>query len=256
MTRWLPLLLPALLVACGGEVGIGNVDTDTDADTEPDWSMYEGASLRIVEPTSASFLPWGETHRFEAIVYDADGQPMDEAFDVTWDSSADGAWAPEGNLVQDDTIDVGVHDLTAEVVLPNGDRLAHTVGGVLVQHEAAGTYVGTFSGGTTVQNIPVSCAGAAVLVVDPYGKAVDGTAECVIRLDRFEIPLDFTVTGDHEDGAVEGVSAARVIALDLEFPTEGTLEGESLDLAFEGTLLTNTFSGDIRTERISRETGE
>jgi len=255
MTR-LTLLAPVLLVACGGEVGIGELDTDTDADTEPDWSMYEGASLRIVEPISASFLPLGQTHTFEVEITDANGDLIEEDFDVAWDSSADQAWAPVGTLVQDDTIDVGLHDLTAEVVLPNGDRLAHTVGGVLVQAEEAGTYVGTLSGGTTIQQIPVSCAGAAVLVVDPYGELVDGTAECVIRFNQTEIPLDYTVEGELvEGGAVEGTVAAQVFGFPIEFGAEGGLEGEDLNLDFTGVIIANEFTGSIRTTRINRDAG-
>ena len=253
LARLFPLAL--LLAACQGEVGIGSTDTDTDVDTEPDFSMYDGATLRIVEPPSASFLPLGQTHTFVAEVYDAEGELLDESFDVSWDSSADETWAPEGLTFEDDTIDVGIHDLTAQVVLPNGDRLAHTVGGVLVQHEAAGTYVGSFSGGTVVQQIPVSCAGAAVLIVDPYGEQVDGTADCLIRLDQFELPLDFTIEAENDGGAVEGDAIATIFSFDVDFPATGGIEGERLDLEFSGSLLTNTFDGTIRTERISRDTG-
>ena len=249
------LALPLLIVACGGEISIGDLDTDTDADTEPDWSMYEGASLRIVQPASASFLPLGETHRFQAEVYAADGTVLDEDFDVTWDSSVDPQWTPDGLSFDDATIDVGIHDLTAEVELPNGNRLAHTVGGVLVQAEAAGTYVGTLSGGTTIQQVPVSCAGGAVLIVDPYGEVVDGTAECLIRLNNFELPLDFTVESTLDQGAVDGDVTAEVFSFPIAFPTEGTLAGEDLDLAFKGTIIANEFTGDIHTTRISRDAG-
>lgn len=253
MTRLAPLFPLVVLVACQGEVGIGAVDTDVD--TEPDFSRFEGASLRIVEPASGTFLAWQEPHTFRVELRDAQGELLDEELDVAWDSSSDAAWTPTGVELVDDSIDVGLHDLTAEVVLPNGDRLAHTVGGVLIQAEEAGTYVGTLSGGTTVQNIPVSCAGGAVLVVDPYGESVQGSADCLIRLDQFELPLEFAIDAVHEDGVVTGDAIARLLAIDLEFPTEGGIEGETLELSFEGQVLTNTFSGDIRTERISRDAG-
>lgn len=254
MTRLIQLLPFALVFACQGEVGIGAVDSDEPVE---DLTRYDGASMRIIEPASGSFLAWRETHTFRVEITSAEGEVIEEDFDVAWDSSADGAWAPTGVQIEDDSIDVGLHDLTAEVILPNGNRLAHTVGGVLIQAEEAGTYVGTLSGGTTVQNLPVGCAGAAILVVDPYGESVEGTADCLINLGQFELPLDFAIEATHsaDDGAVEGQAVARVFAFDLEFDTAGGREGESLDLEFEGQLLTSTFSGDIRTERISRDAG-
>ncbi|MFK7929268.1 MAG: hypothetical protein AB8H79_13830 [Myxococcota bacterium] len=247
------LALTLLLTACAGEIGIGEIDSDSEL---PDVADFDGATLRIVSPDSGDFLPWGEVHEFVAELRQPDGALIEADLDVVWDSSEDTEWAPTGLIFDDGSIDVGTHALTAQVELPNGDRLAHTVGGVLVQAEEAGTYVGTFSASTSFQNIPVACAGASILVVDPYGTVVDGTADCVTKLGDFEIPLDFTIEADHEKGAVEGTASAQVISFPVDFPTEGTLEGETLDLGFDGDLLGNSFSGSVSAKRISRDTGQ
>jgi hypothetical protein len=259
MTRLSPVLL--LLVACGGEIGVGEIDTDT-PDTDPpdeeeDLSRFDDAILRIVTPRSGDFLPLEQVHTFEAEVRDAEGEVLGEVTDIAWTSNVDAAWAPVGARVEDDTLAVGRHDLTAEVTLPNGDRLAHTVGGVLLQSEVAGTYVGSLSAGLTFQQLPLSCAGSAVLVVDAFGETVDGTAECLARAGDFELPLDFTVTGEHLDGPVEATATATIIAFDLDFPAEGELDpaAETLELDFGGQVLGSDLDASIRTTRLNRDAG-
>ena len=99
-------------------------------------------------------------------------------------SDVDETWAPYGAELVDDSIDIGKHNITAEVTLPDGSRIAHTVGGVLVQHEDAGTYVGDMilSMDASVGEPPIgaSCVGAAVIVVDEYGELATGDAACTI----------------------------------------------------------------------------
>jgi hypothetical protein len=245
-----PLLL---LAACQGELGVRGGDSDSDTE---DLSRYEGASLRIVEPASATFLAWEEAHDYRAELRAADGTLLDEDLAVRWTSSADAAWAPPASFgFADATLDVGLHDLTAEVELPNGDRLAHTVGGVLVQSEAAGTYVGTLITGFTFQNFPIACAGSTVITIEPYGKEVSGDATCLASAGGFEIPLEFALSGDHEDGRVEGIIGANIVFFELEFQTSGTRSGESLDLEFEGDLAGSPVTGRVEAERISRDAG-
>ena len=250
--RWFSLTL--LLVGCAGEIGIGEIDSDDPDAIDP--AEYEGATLRIVSPESGDFLAWGQTHDFVAEVRNGDGELLEAELDVAWNSTADPLWAPAGLTFSDDSIDVGTHSLTAEVELPNGDRVAHTIGGVLVQAEEAGTYVGTFSASASIQNFPVACAGASVLIIDPYGEVLDGTADCLAKAGNFDLPLDFTVTGNHADGNIEGVASAQIIAFPVEFPTTGTLEGETLTLGFEGEVLNNPFAGSVTAQRISRDTGQ
>jgi hypothetical protein len=249
MTRMLPALLA--LVACGGEIGIGDRDDDVDP------AVYDGATLRIVEPQSAGFIPYGSTADFVAELRDVDGELIETFDEVSWSSSADAAWGPTGLSFADDSIDVGRHELTASTELPNGDRVAHTIGGVLVQAEEAGTYVGTFAASMTFQSIPIACAGAAVLTVEPYGQGVSGTAECLASAAGFDIPLDFVVAAEHADGRVEGTASANIIAFEVEFPATGTLGGSAptIELDFSGPVLTSEMTGSVSADRISRDAG-
>ncbi|TVQ88779.1 MAG: hypothetical protein EA397_16410 [Deltaproteobacteria bacterium] len=250
----------AVLIGCAGQLRVNEAEQElgsdqVDQESELDTSRYDGASLRIVEPSSASFLPWGDSHTFRAEVRSAQGELLESVDEIRWSSSADVSWEPVEPVFSDDRLDVGLHDLTAEVQLPNGDRLAHTVGGVLVQAESAGTYVGTVTANFTLSDFPVNCAGTSTLVVDPYGELVDGTATCVGGLGDVEIPLDFVVEADHEAGDVDGVVAVRVMAFSLDFGSEGSLQGEDLGMDFRGELFGSDLNGRVRTRRISRDAG-
>lgn len=248
----LRIVATLLLVGCAGELRINELPSDA---SDLDHSAYDGATLRIVEPRSASFLPWGEDHTFRAEVRGADGELLDSVQELRWSSTVDADWAPTETSFVDGDLGVGIHDLTAEVQLPNGDRLAHTVGGVLIQAEAAGTYVGTVTANFTFSDIPVNCGGSSTLIVDPYGEAVDGTATCVAGLGDFELPLDFVVEADHEAGTVDGVVAVRVMAFSLDFDSEGSLSGEDLQMRFTGNLFGSDLNGRVRATRVSREAG-
>jgi hypothetical protein len=250
MARLLPLLL---LVACGGEIGIRDGGTDTDE--VEDLARYDGATLRILEPRSASFLPLGASHGFTAEVVAADGTILDDVEDIAWVSSVDTAWSGTGAAFTSDALDVGLHEITASVELPNGDRLAYTVGGVLVQSELAGTYVGTITTGFTIQGFPVSCGGSATLVVEPYGENLAGTATCLAAVNGFEIPLEYTVEGTIAADEVDGMLQVRIIAFDLDLPAAGTIGNGALEMAFEGDIFGTALTGGLRTERVSRDAG-
>lgn len=249
--RWMTLIL---LVACGGEIGITDIESD-DTDAEEDLSRYEDASLRIVQPQSGTFLALGEEHTFEAELRDADGELIDTVSEVDWISSVDSAWTPTEPAFVSAELGVGLHDLTAQVVLPNGDRLAHTVGGVLVQAEVAGTYVGVVSSSFEVQGFPVSCAGSATLIVEPLGRQVLGEGTCLAAAGEFELPLEFVVDADHQEGGVDGLVQVSVIAFDIDMAAEGTLAEDDLDMDFVGQILTSELNGRLRTTRISRDAG-
>ena len=252
MIRMLPALLA--LVACGGELGIGARDTDG-ADVDP--ATYDGATLRIVQPQSAGFVPLGANTEFVAELRDADGGVLDTFTGIEWESDADPGWVQSGLSFSDDSIDVGVHNITATAELPNGDRVAHTIGGVLVQHEDAGTYVGTFRASMSFQNIPIACAGAAVFVVEPYGKGIDGTADCLASAGGFDIPLDFTVNAENDGGSVAGLATATIIAFDVEFPAEGSLggDGPTIEMEFSGPVFTSELNGAVSADRLNRDAG-
>lgn len=175
-------------------------ETDTAGDptgdptaTSAETHAYDGASLKILSPESGDFLPWGEVSSFEAELLDAEGQPLDFP-ELAWSSDADGAWTPSGLSFDDDSLDVGEHAISATALLPNGDRLVYTVGGVLVQHPAAGIYSGTLSidaaGEYDGQTYEVGCSGALTMTVDAYGETATGEASCLLSL--FGYDLDTT----------------------------------------------------------------
>src|SRR5690606_34762646 len=107
-----------------------------------------------------------------------------------------------GAAFDDDALDVGIHDITAEVTLPNGDRLAHTVGGILLQSLYAGTYSGIFNAQLQWEDLPIDCSGAVLLIVDPWGEVVAGDANCLASLLGFDAPIDFIFDLDNDDGAI------------------------------------------------------
>jgi len=242
-----------------GDVG----DGDDPDDPDEDLSMYEDAVIRIVHPESGDFLPLGEIHSFEAIIVNPEGDelPFDDVF---WDSDADVEWGPIGGTIEDDTIDVGRHNITAQVELPDGSRLAHTVGGVLVQHEDAGTYVGdmilsmdTELGGTP---IGASCIGAAFVVVDEYGDAAEGTSACTMDLLGYmTIPVDHSFAYDLDVTDLDGNAFVDIpfMGSGLPFPSEGTIdEGDILTTWEGGVSGIFELAGTLDVTRITREITE
>jgi hypothetical protein len=231
-------------------------DSDTDVDTE-DFSMYDGATLRIVEPASGDFVAWGEPHDFVAELRDPSGALL-EYSEVRWGSNQDVLWVPVGMSFEDDALDVGLHDLTAEVDLPNGDRLAHTIGGVLVQSPYAGTYTGLFNATITTADLPVACSGVATLVVDPYGELAQGDAACVVNLLGFETELAFVFDLTNDFGTVGGTSSVDILGL-FEFPFDaaGTCDPDdgTMSFAFAGDFDWLLLDGTVDVERITLDAG-
>jgi hypothetical protein len=238
-----------LLFACNdntlivdGESGGGSSLDDTGADAEQaaldlEW---DGARLVIESPLSASFLPYEESASFHAVVYGADGQPKD--FEgITWASDLDEGWALAGASVDDDSLEVGTHALTAEALLPNGDRLAYTVGGVLVQSIYAGVYVGdlaiTASGDYNGQALSLGCSGALTLVVDAEGRAATGDAGCLLSLLGFDLDTNYLFDLENDEGDLAGTASIDLQWFALPVNTEGSLteEGE----------LSGDFSADV-----------
>ncbi|MCB9679333.1 MAG: hypothetical protein H6737_29785 [Alphaproteobacteria bacterium] len=238
---------------------VDEVPTGTDPDDpEPeDWSIYEGAEFRIVSPASGSFRALGELRPFEAQLIAADGTAL-WVDQVTWSSSVDPTWDGIGMYFEDDSIDVGLHDITAEVTLPNGDRLAHTVGGVRVQHPLAGTFSGLFSATGGYQQFQFSCSGSSLLQVDAYGEYAQGTGDCVASLILFDLPLNFLfdLEVDPATGEMTGQAGAQIIGpLVYDFPATGFMQPTQIDLTWAGTVLLLNFdvTADLTAERISRD---
>ncbi len=258
MTRAVLLTLP-LLLACrsGGNID-GNGETDTgDATVELDPEDFDEAMLRIIPPQSSALLPWQEQSHFQAELIDQDGVPLDYD-EILWSSSSDAAWQGHGLDFTNADLDVGVHDITALAYLPNEDRVAHTVGGVLVQSPFAGTYVGLFVSTVDLDGLPIPCSGAAVLVVEPYGEQATGTASCVTSVMGMELELAYTFDLVNSAGRLHGIAGADIFGMfeyDFEV-SDGTMDPDTMNFAFGGDVMGMLeLSADVRVERISDDSG-
>lgn len=248
MARSIVLLLS--LTACGSEAVLGGKQN------------WDEATLRIVEPASGDFLALEDQHTFRAEITDAAGNPLPlDGVEIVWSASSDEAWTQTGAEFDDDTLAVGLQDVTAEVVLPNDDRLAHTIGGLLVQSRYAGTYSGLFNTNIAVQGYAAGCGGAVTLVVDPYGQVATGDATCVVSLMGFEMQAAYVFDLDNANGTITGTTALDLFGWDgLAFPSTGQLEPETgtLDLTFGVDPAVAQFiavDGAVDADRVSREAG-
>lgn len=253
------------LVACESQYVItdspaelGVDETDTDTTPEEDYSEFDGAQLVIVTPASGDFLPYEEPSDFEAQILDAEGNVM--AFDdIVWTSDVDDAWSLLGATLEDDTLDVGTHALTATAELPNGDRLAYTIGGVLVQSIYTGVYTGTLNvtaegdyNGTTLST---GCGGAITLVVDAYGETAEGDAGCLINLLGYEVDTTYLFDLENDDGALAGTAALDLSFYQLEIETEGAIDDDGvLTLAFATDVFgLLTLDATVEAARVTRD---
>ena len=228
----------------------------TTSSTEPTYPEYDTALLRIIAPTSGAFLPYGEQHSFEAEVVDQYDNPMDFE-EIVWTSSAASDWEVTGAEVLDGSLDVGRHDITATAELPNGDRLAYTVGGVLLQSVYAGTYSGLFSSNLGYSGYTLGCAGAATLMVDAYGETVSGDAACIVTLGSFDLDLTYNFDLSNDEGALSGIMNVELLGF-IEIPVdiEGTVSDEGvLDLNWYDDSSEATTEGEITLERVSLDAG-
>lgn len=266
MFRALPVVA---LVGCAGAIGIDEARFSQDLDNpwaEPvvqgvdpaeDLARYEGAKLRIQSPGSGAFLPLEAVHSFEATLVDAEGEeiPYD---DIAWTSDVDAGWFRAGARFEDNGLDVGIHALTAEAELPNGDSLAHTIGGVLIQSRYAGTYAGLFSVDVDYNDLTVTCVGSSLIVIDPYGEVAAGEGDCLVSLLGIDLPLRFLFDLEHEDGELEGVAGADVFGwFTFDFDAEGTVNpsGEGIALTFGGDATIVDLDATLGAERISLDSG-
>lgn len=249
------VLFALALVACKpAEISTGEDSAVGPGPDEELDALWDGATISILIPASGDFLPYGEEADFEAVVYDAAGNPTDFA-DIVWSSDLDDAWAPAGAVFADDTLEVGTHAITAEALLPNGDRLAYTIGGVLVQSIYAGTYTGTVTMNVTYDTYQVGCSGATTLVIDPYGETVEGSSSCLISLQGYELDLALNIDGENdESGKVSGDAAIDIFGYSFDMPLDGDVsEDGELTATFESTEYLE-LDGEVDAVRISRDT--
>jgi len=265
-----PFLL--LLVACGSGTGVVEVDKgdttsgfeestpeggeDGESEDPLDDIDWTDATLHVLSPSAGDVLPYDDTTVFAAEVLDQDGNPTPfEAME--WVSSV-GGWSAEGAELEVDDLDAGVHTIWVEAVLPDGTRLNNSLGGIRVQHPAAGTYVGNLvvdiSGEYNDFPITASCVGAAVLQIDAYGEAATGDSTCVVGLLGYSTEavhvFDFAVNGDEVDGQV----SLDLSFFQLDFEVTGNLGDETIaaDWATDyGGFL--DVAGSMELERVTTE---
>ncbi len=257
-----PTLL--LLIACSpSEVEVHKLDEDTipsgsGSEEIEDHSEWDGAMLEVLQPASGDFLPWGAVNAFSARVVDEEGNDLGFE-EIQWASDIDELWEPMGANFDDESLDIGTHTLTATAELPNGDRLAYSLGGVLVQSIYAGTYAGSLTVSTEYDGYAFACSGGATLVVEPYGQDVSGEASCLLLLSfsGYDLELDLAYVSNiaNDMGILGGDMAADVYGYEVPVDFDGTLtEDGQLEGEFTTDLLGVSLDGELTAERLSRDT--
>lgn len=242
-----------------GDGGTGDGSDTGDTGTAPDYSEYDGATLQIVSPQSGEFYPLGEGVPFEAHVLAADGSEL--PFDgIQWTTDIDSSWSGSGSRFTDD-LTVGLHDISAVAALPNGDRLGWTVGGVLVQAEDAGTYVGDLSVDFTVDYngtvVTTTCFGAATVIVDAWGQVATGDSSCNVSLLGYELNTTYQFDFDVADQQLDGQAILDLVLFQSQFDATGAVGDGALSADWTNNLLGYIdFTGQLDLSRISRDTGE
>lgn len=240
------------LFACSSDyLVVDDADLPTEELVDEAWDT---ATLVVEAPLPGSFISWEDGGHFEARIVDAEGNTMDFE-DIQWASDI-GGWDNVGTSFDDDAMDVGTHAITATATLPNGDRLAYTVGGVLIQSAYAGTYVGTMQVDMTYDTYTVGCAGASTIIIDAYGDQVDGAANCLLSFQGVNLDSAFVLDVENDRGDLYGSIAVEVYGYELpmDFSGDVTEEGEFYG-TFDGDMFGQaSFAGDLDVVRVSRDT--
>ncbi|MFT5583391.1 MAG: hypothetical protein ACI9VR_000969 [Cognaticolwellia sp.] len=247
-------MLILALLACGNDYlvldGTETPGEDVEELEEIDWSQAE---LIVTSPLSASFVPLEDGTTFSAYLENAEGEILD--FDeITWKSSVASDWNPSGSEFED-ILPIGVHDLQAKAILPNGDRVSSTVGGVLVQSVYAGTYTGNVVVDLITDQLSTACSGAATLTIDATGEVVAGAANCFLSIQGIDIDGEYIIGAQNDRGDLEGELALDLFGFEVPLGLEGDVseEGE-LNGSFSGDLAGFAdIEGELTLTRISRE---
>lgn len=256
------------LSACSESKVIGIVDgidtaepsteEEAPATEAEDVSRWDGASLVVEQPLSGDFLPYGEAADFVASIYSADGERMDFD-DIQWRSNIAEDWSLTGADISDDSLDIGSHAITAEAILPNGDRLLSTMGGVLVQHEDAGIYVGDIRADITLSwdgtDYTAGCIGALTMIVDAYGESAVGDSSCVVSLLGFEQELTYNFDMIVDEGNLTGAAAVDLIVFSVDFDINGSITEGVMTGSWENSDFVE-IAGDLNATRITRDISE
>jgi hypothetical protein len=254
-------MILSILLGCQN-YGIIAADDDASGDTgadsliEDDFSEWDGARMEVLTPQSGDFLALNEDADFDAIVYLADGTESDFQ-DIQWSSSTDEDWALLGTRISDASLDVGEHAITAVAELPNGDRLAYTMGGILVQHEDAGIYVGNVKVDVSLDydgtDYSAGCTGSVTIYVDVYGESAYGDSTCTLSLLGYDQDTSYGFDLELDEGDMSGAAAVDLSLFKYDFEMDGDI-GEG---ALTGSWSDDIFgyvgvSGELSATRISR----
>jgi len=262
------LLLPLLFAGCSQSAGVlidedtgTSVDTGTpmvdtaigegftgeplawtEEPTEPDYSAYDDAYARIASPEAGARIPLDELQTYSVEVRSPDGTLL-QPTSVIWQSSVDpdfGSDAGGEASFETTSIDPGIHTLTALVDLPNGTRLAHSVGGVRVQAASAGTYAGLFSVDGSINNIVITCTGAALVEVGDLGFVADGDADCLVSILGIDVPMTWILELENDAGVIGGTGGVDLLGFfTYDIPvTSGVVDpvAGTMDVEFAGPI--------------------
>ncbi len=244
-------MLILALLACGNDYLVLESETAEEIEeVEVDWSQAE---LVITSPVSASFVSLEDGTTFKAHLENAEGEVLD--FDeITWKSSVASDWNPTGSEFED-TLPIGVHDLKAKALLPNGDRVSYTVGGVLVQSAYAGIYTGNVVVDLITDQLSTACSGAATLTIDATGEVVDGSANCFLSIQGIDIDGEYLIGAENDAGDLEGDIALDLFGFEVPLALDGQVsEDGELSASFDGDLAGfAAVEGELVMTRISRD---
>lgn len=232
-------------------------DTDEPVDTEPDYSEYDGADLRVRFPVSGAIYPLTTGFPYEAVVVDANGAPL-PFDDVTWtiprgsQTGLSGQWA----------VPAGVYNVDVEAQLPNGDRLKASIGNVRVQSPYAGIWTGSIGIATFSevqgQTIRTDCVGSLDFTVDVAGEVIDGRGGCSLVIPLLgTVDLTYDVVGDVVAPSIEnGAIAIDIPFLQIPVPYEGGFPNpNTMRGTFAADLTILTMEGDIQARKVSPYVG-
>lgn len=234
-----------------------DIEDDSGQDTldSAEQEMWANSELIVVSPQPSSFYSLNDDAHFEAMIIDEAGDPIYFS-EIEWTTSAENSWAEVGDVF-DATLPVGQQVVTAKATLPNNDRLSYAIGGILVQHQNAGTYTGTTSIDLTInandQSFVVSCAGAAIISVEETGEIGVGDGECILNINGSDISSTYLFDLILNEEIISGEAIVDLWLIQQGFPISGTIGDGELTASWADSVLGGylDISGEINLERIS-----